>query len=76
MTGLKLGRLPDRTPVKLTIFASPDLHRALEDYAAIYNEIYSQQESVAELATHMLSSFLAGDRAFMKARERLGGTKA
>ena len=37
MPDLKLPRLPDRTSVKLTINAGPDLQRALADYAAIYN---------------------------------------
>lgn len=36
MADLKLTKLPDRTPVKLTISVLPDLAKALEDYAAIY----------------------------------------
>ena len=38
MTDLKLARLPDRTPVKLTISISPDLADALGIYAALYRE--------------------------------------
>src|SRR3546814_9653852 len=38
MVDLKLGRLPDRTPVKLTIMVPPDLHRALADYVVIYKD--------------------------------------
>ena len=38
MPEIKLGRLPDRTPVKLTVMLSPDLHDALNDYARIYAE--------------------------------------
>jgi hypothetical protein len=68
---LKLGKLPDRTPVKLTVAVSPDLHRALADYAAIYNETYGQSEPIAELVPHMIAAFLASDRQFMKARESL-----
>lgn len=30
---LKLAKLPDRTPVKLAITITPDLHEALHDYA-------------------------------------------
>jgi hypothetical protein len=30
---LKLPQLPDRTPVKVTINISPDLHDALREYA-------------------------------------------
>jgi len=69
---LKLPKLPDRTPIKLAIIVMPDLHRALNDYAAIYNEAYGQSEPLAELVPHMLASFLASDREFAKARERLG----
>lgn len=69
MADLKLPKLPDRTPVKLTITVMPDLHRALGDYAAIYNETYGQDEPLAELVPHMLAAFLAGDRGFAKARD-------
>ena len=76
MADLKLARLPDRTPVKLTIVVSPDLFRALGDYAAIYNETYGQKEPVTELVPHMLGAFLASDRGFAKAREQLGSNKS
>lgn len=69
---LKLPKLPERTPVKLAITVTPDLHRALTDYAAVYNEAYGQSEPLAELVPHMLAAFLASDRGFAKARERLG----
>ena len=69
MADLKLAKLPDRTPVKLTISVSPELHRALSDYAAIYNQSYGQTEPIAELVPHMIAAFLASDRAFAKARK-------
>lgn len=72
MAEIKLGRLPDRTPVKLAITMTPELHNALADYAAIYNETYGQSEPIAELVPHMLAAFLASDRGFAKAREGLG----
>jgi hypothetical protein len=68
---LKLSKIPDRTPVKLTITVMPDLHRALVDYAAVYNDAYGQSEPLADLVPHMLAAFLASDREFAKARERL-----
>lgn len=71
MADLKLAKLPERTPVKLAINVTPDLHRALTDYATIYNEAYGQSEPLAELIPHMLAAFLASDRHFMKAREAL-----
>jgi hypothetical protein len=68
MTDLKLARLPDRTPVKLTISIPPDLQRDLTDYAAIYRETYGDEQPVADLVPHMLAAFLASDRGFAKAR--------
>jgi hypothetical protein len=71
MAELKLGKLPDRTPVKLTISVLPELHQALADYAALYAETYGQKEAIAELIPAMLSGFLESDRAFAKARSSL-----
>lgn len=34
MAELKLGKLPDRMPIKLTITVLPDLNKRLQDYAA------------------------------------------
>ncbi|HZV09098.1 MAG TPA: DUF2274 domain-containing protein [Novosphingobium sp.] len=64
MAGIKLPRLPDRTPVKLTITVSPDLHHMLARYAQFYRETYHQEETVAELVPAMLGAFLRGDKAF------------
>ena len=47
MVELKLGKLPDRTPVKLAITITPDLHQALADYAALYADTYDREEPVA-----------------------------
>lgn len=66
---LKIGKLPDRTPVKLTISMTPELNQALADYASVYQDSYGEAESVTELVPHMLRSFLESDRAFAKARE-------
>jgi len=69
MSELKLGKLPDRTPVKIAITVSPDLNQALRDYAAIYRTTYGEAESIADLIPFMLSSFLDSDRGFAKARK-------
>lgn len=69
MADLKLGKLPDRTPSKMTITVSADLNRALKDYAALYRQTYGESETVAELIPFMLAGFLEGDRAFAKARK-------
>lgn len=68
MRGLRLGQLPDRTPVRLSIALPPDLHRALLAYADLYRETYGQEESLAELIPHMLQAFLDSDRGFARAR--------
>ncbi|MER9106658.1 DUF2274 domain-containing protein [Mesorhizobium sp. M0848] len=69
MANLKLGKLPDRTPSKITITVAADLSQALNDYAALYRETYGESETVAELIPFMLVGFLGGDRAFAKARK-------
>ena len=69
MSDLKLARLPDRTPVKISITVSPDLNKALHAYAELYRETYGQAESVAELIPYILESFLKNDRGFAMARK-------
>ena len=69
MAELKLGKLPDRTPVKLTISVLPDLHQSLQDYARIYAATYGREEPIAELIPAILSTFLESDRGFAKARD-------
>ena len=68
MPDLKLAKLPDRTPIKLAIMITPDLHQALQDYAALYASAYGREEPVAELVPAMLTGFLEGDRAFARSR--------
>lgn len=69
MPELKLGKLPDRTPVKLSITITPDLQAALQAYAAIYTEAYGVEEPVAELVPAMLASFIESDRSFVRERD-------
>ena len=76
MTDLKLSRLPDRTPVKLTVHLLPELLRALEDYARVYEQAHGTSEPVAELVPAMLADFLENDRGFQKARRSLGAVGA
>jgi hypothetical protein len=70
---IKLSKLPDRTPVKLTIAILPDLHRQLSEYAVLYCEAYGVEEPVIELIPHMLGAFLASDRRFSRARPPKAG---
>ncbi len=71
--GLKLGQLPNRIPVKITVMISPDLKQALDDYAAVYANAYGQNETVPELIPYMLEAFLAADGKFRDARKSLNG---
>jgi hypothetical protein len=70
MAGLKLSRLPDRTPVKLSISVMPDLHQRLLDYAEAYAAAYGSEEAIAELIPAMLAGFLESDREFMRSRPK------
>ena len=69
MAELKLAKLPDRTPAKITITVSAELNQALRQYAEIYRATYGEAESVAELIPYMLGVFLESDRGFVKARK-------
>jgi len=68
MPDLKLPKIPDRTPVKMTIQLLPDLADALQQYAAAYEQAYGKAETVAELIPFMLAAFLESDRAFARAK--------
>jgi hypothetical protein len=73
MAAIRLGKLPDRTPVKVTINLSPELNQGLLDYAALYEETYGQAEPVQELIPAMLASFLDGDKLFARRRRAQSG---
>jgi hypothetical protein len=68
---LKLAKLPDRTPVKITISVIPELHYALQQYAVLYRTTYGEAETIAELVPFMLGIFLESDRGFVKARKNV-----
>lgn len=75
MAELKLAKLPDRTPIKLTITVGAELHQTLKDYADLYQATYGTAEQVADLVPYMLEAFIASDKAFAKAsRPALQGT--
>lgn len=73
MADLKLPRLSDRAPVKMTISVAPELAAVLADYAAIYEQVYGRSEPVAELVPAILAAFIESDRQFLRMkREREG----
>lgn len=70
MVELKLQRLPDRTPVKLTITITPDLKKSLDAYLTLYRTVHEDRDAgLGDIIPAMLEHFLAGDRAFAKARK-------
>jgi len=70
MAEIKLAKLPDRTPVKLALLLSPQLHQDLLSYQSAYALAYGREEPICELATAMLAAFLASDRTFVRSRGR------
>ena len=58
---MKLGKLPDRTPVKMNVVLAPSLAKRLRDYADFYAETYGSQEEISELIPFMLEAFLEAD---------------
>jgi hypothetical protein len=68
MPDLKLGKLPERSPIKLSISIMPDLAADLSAYAELYKEAYGREETLADLIPAMLTTFLASDRAFVRTR--------
>ena len=75
MPSIKLQRLPDRTPVKMTIGVSPELAERLAAYAKAYEATYARRESVADLIPFMLASFLDSDREFARRQRTLSTAK-
>jgi hypothetical protein len=72
MNSIKLAKLPDRTPVKLTVTVSPELSRKLTRYAERYNEIYgnTEPEPISELVPFMLENFLDNDKDFVRTEKK------
>ena len=68
---LKIGKLPDMTPTKLSINVTPDLKSDLDVYAQLYQQAYGDKQNVANLIPLMLEGFLASDSGFKKAKREL-----
>ena len=68
---LKIGKLPDLKPVKLTVSLEPEVHQMLEDYAQIYSDSYGDKVKPAALMPLMIVSFLSTDNGFKRARKEL-----
>ena len=71
---LKIGPLPDKTPVKMSIALDPDLQADLKDYVRVYENSYGDKANISDLIPFMLASFMAGDSGFKKARKALANS--
>ena len=67
---LKIGKLPDTTPTKITVSVDPDLQSELQLYAEIYQQTYGEKTSVSALVPVMLKRFMSSDAAFKRARKQ------
>lgn len=69
MTKLKLGRIPDEKPVKVTIELPAALHSDLVAYAEVLaRETRQDIGDPLKLIAPMLARFMSTDRGFAKAR--------
>lgn len=68
---LRIAKLPNLTPVKLTVSLEPEVHQMLEDYSKIYRDSYGETVKPAELVPSMIAGFLATDNGFKRARKAL-----
>lgn len=71
---LRIAKLPNLTPVKLTVSLEPDVHQMLEDYARIYGDNYGETIKPAQLIPSMIAGFLATDNGFKRARKALASS--
>ena len=70
MTKLKLGRIVDDKPVKVTIALSAAIHSDLVAYAeALARETNQEIHDPSKLIAPMLARFIQTDRGFTKARK-------
>jgi hypothetical protein len=68
MSDIKLAKLADRNPVKLTLVLAPHLAADLRAYAELYREQYGNEEPLTELAPAMLAAFMESDKNFKRPR--------
>lgn len=68
MTTLKLGRIPDERPVKLTIEVPAPLHRKLIAYGEELARESGEAEPVppAKIAPPMIAGYIDSDKGFAK----------
>lgn len=65
---LRLSKIPERTPVKLTITLDRATHTLLTAYAEAYRTVYGTEEALADLIPFMLKQFVGSDPGFARMR--------
>lgn len=65
---LKIAKLRDMTPTKMSINVTPDLKSDLDIYARLYERAYGDKQDVTNLIPLMLEGFLSSDSGFKKAK--------
>ena len=68
---LKIAKLRDMTPTKMSINVTPDLKSDLDIYARLYERAYGDKQDVTNLIPLMLEGFLASDSGFKKAKREI-----
>ncbi len=76
MPKLKISAIADDKPVKLSIELPAAVFRDLTAYAEILGRDTGQKVDPSKLIAPMLERFIAGDRAFAKARNLMKGSRA
>lgn len=66
---LRIEKLANLKPIKLSVSFDSETYRMLEDYADIYEENYGESIKVSSLIPLMVISFLSIDVGFKKSRK-------
>lgn len=72
---LRLNKLPDRIPVRLSISAAPDIARALNDHPDICRQAYGTEEEPGARIPAMLDHFPGTGPGVQRARRALHASK-
>jgi hypothetical protein len=68
MTTLKIRKIPDRIPVKISLNLPPEVYRDLIKYAEIYKQEHGSVETPQLLASQMIAIFMQNDSGFKRAK--------
>jgi hypothetical protein len=70
---LRLGLIPQTEMVKLSISLPAVIKADLDRYAEVYRQAWGVSVDSAALIPHMLATFMARDRVFVKSRRSAQG---